>query len=89
MIDTLDSKRFDACTRSGRRSPPSKGSEGSRGETTPRTRADSRAARVIHPRLSHAGQPSTRRGGTTRDTVPGRTRAVGRGAPWEEALEAA
>jgi hypothetical protein len=32
-----------ACTRSGRRSPPSKGSEGSRGETTPRTRADTPA----------------------------------------------
>ena len=40
---------------------------------------------------SSAGQPPRRgRGGTTRDTgAPGRTRAVGRGAPWEEALEAA
>ena len=74
MIETLDY----GFTRSGRRSPPSDGSEGSRDETKPRTLTarDPRRRAASHPH-----HPSTRRGGTTRDTAPGRTRAVGRGAP--------
>ena len=89
MIDTLDSKRFDGLYALGSEESSVEGLGGLAGRDHAPHAGGFTGRDPRRGAASPAGQPSTRRGGTTRDTAPGRTRAVGRGAPEEEALEAA